>query len=132
LNGIAVWDVGCGRWWHRRALQRWRRGARWLIAATHTMAKPLTKTSLARRLTEAAAELAGDDPLQETTVEAVARRLRLSDWDLIDRGVEEARHRGWLRTSGGSRPHSISVTATGREQRGLIGGTPAVRKKTSS
>jgi hypothetical protein len=73
--------------------------------------------ALARRLTEAAVEVTGDDPLRGTSIQAVADHLGLSDWDEIDNGIAEAARLGWLRTSGGLRPHSVSVTAAWRRAR---------------
>ena len=73
--------------------------------------------ALARRLTEGAVEVTGDDPLRGTSIQAVADHLGLTDWDEIDNGVSEAARLGWLRTSGGLKPHSVSVTAAWRRQR---------------
>ena len=82
------------------------------------MAKSFTRTSLARRLTQAAVALTGDDPLRQVSVEAVGRHIGITNWELLDRGIEEARRLGWLKTSGGPHPHSISVGVQWRiEQR---------------
>lgn len=72
---------------------------------------------LARRLTVAAVEVTDDDPLRGTSISAIAKHLGLDDWEEIDAGIAEAARLGWLRTSGGEKPHSVSVTATWRRER---------------
>jgi hypothetical protein len=82
-----------------------------------TRTKEARIKSLARQLTVAAVEVTGDDPLRGTSIQAVADHLGLSDWDEIDLGIAEAARLGWLRTSGGFKPHSVSVTAAWRRAR---------------
>jgi hypothetical protein len=73
--------------------------------------------ALARQLTVAAVEVTGDDPLRGTSIDSVAKHLGLNNWEEIDQGIAEAARLGWLRTSGGKTPHSVSVTATWRRER---------------
>jgi hypothetical protein len=84
------------------------------------MRQPSSETeleALARRLTVAAVEITGDDPLRGTPIQAIAEHLGLADRTVIESGIAEAARRGWLRPSGGFDPHSVSVTAAWRRER---------------
>jgi hypothetical protein len=72
---------------------------------------------MVRAFVTAACEITGDSPLRGTTIQAVADRLGLDDWEVIDRIVAVAADLGWIKTSGGDRPHSISVTQVYRKHR---------------
>jgi hypothetical protein len=72
---------------------------------------------LVRAFVAAACEITGDSPLRGTSIQAVAEKLALDDWDVIDRIVTVASDLGWIKTSGGDKPHSITVTEAYRSQR---------------
>lgn len=72
---------------------------------------------LVRAFMAAACEVTGDSPSRGTSIQAVADRLGVDDRDVIDRVVSVAADLGWIRTSGGDRPHSITVTEAYQAQR---------------
>lgn len=72
---------------------------------------------MVRAFVTAACEISEDSPLRGTSIQAVADRLGLNDWDVIDRIVAVAADLGWIKTSGGDRPHSIGVTQAYRTHR---------------
>ena len=67
----------------------------------------------------AACDVTADNPLRGTSIDAVANRLGWVDWLQIDNVVAIAAARSWVRTSGGAKPHSISVTQTWQRERDL-------------